>query len=394
MLKVTQLSSFGAVFILHACAVPSFDIKLDLSPEKRWNNVTTYYRDDMLAMVSSWNRTMRTKFEPDIFSQWLQVAKAQVPKDYHAELQGMADDLGLSAPASDLMLTFTLLYEMGSPTMCSGLLAAEADGNVIHGRNMDYQFKYEMPDGSKHDWPDVTFDVIFWRGGKKLMTMVGWPWINGMHTGMRFDGWSFEQNSRLISNDEGENLAAAKKGGVGFMWTVRKAMEKTEHFEDALQQLQDTNFMAPHYFVMAGAGSFEGAVLTIDRGGTLLKGSPALRRLEKEAGIWHLLQTNDDVSKAPLDPRRPVVEFTLAKKAQKDVSSDFVTETLRSLPLLIGKTAFSWLAIPKTGYYLTTVRNASVPSNSPEPSSEGMLEKVARPIRSKWTRRATLGIRP
>merc|ERR1719188_1674790 len=54
------------------------------------------------------------------------------------------------------------------------------------------------------------------RGGQPLYTSVTWPLQLGVHTAMRFGGWSFEQNTRRTGNDMVADLASGKRGSGPF----------------------------------------------------------------------------------------------------------------------------------------------------------------------------------
>jgi len=208
--------------------------------------------------------------------------------------------------------------------------------------------------------------------GKKLMTSVQWPFFVGFHTAMRFDGWTFEQNTRP-GNDAAENLNALQKGGKLFGTEVRRVMENVQSFDDAVQTLDATNWAAPMYMILAGAGEYEGAVITIDRGGKRLAESPPVQYVEKESGSWHLLQTNDDLDKPAQDPRRPIAEMLLKEHDQSEVSEDFMWQSVRGLPLYVDNTAFSWVASPKTGYHRTVIHSEPTPE-------QGSLESFVEPL--------------
>merc|ERR1719436_1458 len=131
-------------------------------------------------------------------------------------------------------------------------------------------------------WPDLSVDVTFLRGGQPLMTSVTWPMALGVHTGMRFGGWSFSQNTRRLGNDLELNTAAVQQGGKLFNILVRRVMERVPDFETAVQELWSAKLAAPMYFIMTGAGPFEAAVLTMDRLGAHEASSPPLTRLSKQ----------------------------------------------------------------------------------------------------------------
>merc|ERR1719221_158723 len=135
---------------------------------------------------------------------------------------------------------------------------------------MDYIFPFFVK-GHIDNWPQITFDVIWRREGKPFMTAVNWPGHIGVHTAMRYGGWTIEQNTRAQDNHQLANLVAARVGSVGFMIANRKIMESVPDYEDAIDAIQSTQFMAPHYFVMAGAAPFQGTILTINRVGPNLE---------------------------------------------------------------------------------------------------------------------------
>merc|ERR1719188_2124360 len=95
------------------------------------------------------------------------------------------------------------------------------------------------------------------RGGQPLYTSVTWPLQLGIHTALRFGGWSFEQNTRRSGNDMQEDLAALQKGGLQAGMFARKAMETIPDFETAVHTLWNGNWAAPQYFIMAGAQPWE-----------------------------------------------------------------------------------------------------------------------------------------
>ncbi|CAJ1438891.1 unnamed protein product [Effrenium voratum] len=341
-----------AVMLVAAAAVPTFHIDLEVPPQRRWAKVTDHYREEMHSMLSKYREIMQTKYSAQELAQWVSLIKANKAdheQEYHEELQG---DHRLAAAVQRAL------------------------------RNLDYKFAFRTPDGVEHDWPDVTFNAVFWRKGRQLIVATSFVLYNGIHTGMRFGGWTFEQNTRH-TNDKTLNLEAMNQGGHLFGWAVRSHMENIPSFAEAVQAISKTNFAAPQYFIMAGAGPFEGAVITQDRGISHLPDTPATQFLSNETGTWHLLQTNDDSNKLPADIRRPLTQFDLSKHKQEEVSPDFVWRYLEHMPLHSSVTVFSVLAVPQTGYWFTATRSEPAPKVKPALAS-------GRVGHTKWARRALL----
>ncbi|CAJ1404148.1 unnamed protein product [Effrenium voratum] len=330
--------------------VPRFDINLDLPPELRYKEVSEHYAEEILAFRG----TLNNKFTNEEQAQWLQVGAAH-GEEFLGELRGVAQAVNMTNDMN-LFVLFNMLYELESPTMCSGFLAADATGKVVHGRNMDYQFFFTMPDGSKKDWPDVTYEGIYWKGGQRIFTTINWPLWMGAHTAMRYDGWTFEQNTRLLKNEHHLNLQSAQNGGRKFGWVARKALETIPDFRTALRLFNGTKFMAPQYFIMAGAGDHEGAIISMDRNGAQIDAdTPPVRSLSRE-GNWFLLQTNDDANKKALDIRRPQVMERLSQRSPEEVSVNFAWDVVHKFPLYNKFTAFTWVGVPSTNYSQVVVR--------------------------------------
>mmetsp|Transcript_63307 Transcript_63307/g.196396 ORF Transcript_63307/g.196396 Transcript_63307/m.196396 type:complete len:217 (-) Transcript_63307:158-808(-) len=206
------------------------------------------------------------------------------------------------------------------------------------------------------------------------MVSVQFATMIGITTGMRIGGWSFQQNLRPSSFDVASTLAAARRGAEGYMLVARRVMEQVPDFASAVDALYAANLMAPQYFILAGAGPYEGAVLTIDREGQHLPGTPLVQRLGHRPGGWHLVQTNDDLYYLPRDARRPFINLALAASDQEQVSTDFVLQLLRTFPATHSMTVYTWVAVPASGFHQTTLNTkqaVEMPQLAAQPRGKG-----------------------
>lgn len=340
--------------------VPEIIVDLDLPPEHRWDLVCAYYNKTFPGMFSTiWDRKDKAQShcDEDCWKTWNKVHDPEAL----AEARGMARATG--TPLALIMLR-QIGYEMNFPhynKSCSGVLVAQPDGTVVHGRNMDYENTYTWH-GRDLTIDEVTVDVLFMKNGKPLISSVTWPMQLGIHTAMRIDGgWSFEHNTR-DNNDMNKNMNAARwQGSKPFSWTMRKMMENIPDFETALETVNRTHWMAPQYFIMAGSKPYEGAVVTLDRSGRHLKDTPPVQRLSAKkggylgvgAGPWYLVQTNDDVNKAPGDNRRNGVRPRILAASRKHMNERSLFNIMRGWPLKQGDTVFTWIATPSTGKHKT-----------------------------------------
>jgi hypothetical protein len=326
----------------------------------------------------------------DDWDEWLEIADKEFEKDPIAtqELEGMREAVNSKTPIKEDKL-FQLLYEMDFPLSCSGLLWADNDGTVIHGRNMDYAFHFNYTNKTTGEtrvmnWPDVTYEVLFKKGGKPLFISTAWPGDVGVSTAMRFNGWTFEQQTRLGLNNAKENLKAAKKGGRSFGLVARRLMETIGDFEKASSALYGSKFMAPQYFIMAGSKPYEGTVLTIDRLGKHEDSTPEPARLAEHPGTaWHIVQTNDDLDKNALDYRRPIEERLLADMHQDAVDVDHMWGSIHSFPLKNPFTVYTAVMVPATGYYETILPTDEVPVSSNAASAMQRAEALNSHVKLK-----------
>mmetsp|Transcript_73726 Transcript_73726/g.203510 ORF Transcript_73726/g.203510 Transcript_73726/m.203510 type:complete len:415 (+) Transcript_73726:103-1347(+) len=350
--------------------IPSFYVDLDAAPEDRWQNVTSHWLE--LGMYPQALRQIGplSSFAKELFKVM------EVDEEYLREMRGIVAQINDPEVSVDSLILESVGYELSgsvddpsflpqkSSIGCSGLLAAMPNGTVVHGRNMDYGgFEYVGKDGRVYHYPDVTVEVVFVKAGKPFITSTHWPGMTGIHTAMRYGGWSFEQNTRF-HGARTSLLYGLVQGSGGFMLRARKVMEQVADFETAVQQLAASNVMAPQYFIMAGPEPYQGAVITMDRGGEHLNGTPPVRRVSSGPPVvkdgqsyegWYVFQTNDDMGGMPVDLRTPTEQVRLRRSRQEMVSTDWVYDQLTTPPVFNDGTVFTTMYVPATGYHSTTV---------------------------------------
>lgn len=211
--------------------------------------------------------------------------------DQLEEVKGIeeeAKELGIPYVNMFMLLGWQIQGEIGEMNYCTGVVAARADGSMVHGRSFDF---FNFPSGLKmnHGFMHVTYK----RRGMSIFTSVQHIGQVGVHTGMRFGGYSIHEDTHLdiLKDSLRHNYQAAKDGAVNFMPALRSLLEEEATFDGAMQRISTMKTTKPHFFVLSGAGQREGAIWTMKRG-KLGK----VRRLEK--GIlglnWHMVQANDD----------------------------------------------------------------------------------------------------
>jgi len=363
MMVSTALFLLSALSLLpiYTARVPKFEVNLDVAPEKRWREVTKYYMEtgllqsNMEAKKHGYIAIMPREKE----EKWYPIFKKGIPEYMLREMEGIVATINELEPENDMNITVRSIilgqgkYEANYPVFCSGLLAAMTNGTTVHARNMDYPLQFPHK-GKMIGYPELTIQVDFMRSGKLLYSSTHWPLQLGLHTAMRYDGWSFQQNTRRTGDDVALNMEAGKSGGLQFSPFVRTLMETTPDYETAVEILKNANFMSTHYFILAGAKPYEGAVLTIDRNSQHMRRTPKPATLSEKQ--WSLYQPNDDRGKLasylnPSDPRRAFAELRLKVEKRSSVSPNWAVKLIRTPPLKNPFTVFTTVMVPATNYF-------------------------------------------
>mmetsp|Transcript_61446 Transcript_61446/g.190843 ORF Transcript_61446/g.190843 Transcript_61446/m.190843 type:complete len:411 (+) Transcript_61446:89-1321(+) len=353
----------GVLLLLAARAsdlVPTEVIDLDLPPEERWRDFALRHRDEIVAKSQGMGVLYERALGPAVAARWM--AAAPVSEELLAEYRSFVKYVDHPDVTLQRLVLTDMWHAVGAPTFaCTGLLAATPNGTVIHGRNVDYESDKlaEMAErlGVELRGGGGFYDGIFLRGGQPVVSFVGSVGNLGIHTGMRIGAWSWNSNARIAPNNMTANLLATESGSLNFPWVSRKYLLEIPDFASAVQAFSNTSFNAPNYFILAGAGSYEGVVITADRGGRLLPGTPAVQSLSAERGVWHLVQTNDDQLEPPLDARRGAALTRLARSPQSQVSMDFVERQMLAEPTTNSDTLLTWIANPGAGTHKTIPRS-------------------------------------
>ena len=160
---------------------------------------------------------------------------------------------------------FQIFYEI--LMQCTGILAKDEDGDVIHGRNMDFGVPVK----------NITVQVNWQRNNKTIGHSTN-SWDIKEYTGMRVDGWSVQANERVVLEPGLKPLNYAKSSLLltvnAFMIERHRPMglslreillNSGETYETAVQQLATVPLASPVYFIVGG--KTEGTVLSRDRRG-------------------------------------------------------------------------------------------------------------------------------
>jgi len=352
-----HMSGLRALRASEKVRITKAEINLDLPPKSRWTALVKQSPEGFMEFALL-GKAAKDALGPEA-GVWLQ--NARVPKDYMQELEGIVAALNMSADTVDYFVLATMNYDMDtyghgsadSVQGCSDILAAMPNGTVLHGRNLD--FEHERGTEQKNMW-----EITFTRKGKPLYMSIQNLGLMGIHTGMRFDGWSLAQNTRRPGMSPEANLEGARRGGISAFANLRMIMETTPDYGSAVARLASTKWIAPQYFIVAGTGPYEGAVLTIDV--PPADGSEPVATVEtlNPYTRWFLLQANDDrwaedteQMSMKDDVRFSTASSLTAQLSQESVSEETLRAIMQTVPILNADNIFYWFATPQLNTWHT-----------------------------------------
>lgn len=372
--------------------VPKFSINLDLDQKDRWSEVAATFKDEAYKITDYLKDQLPTWAFPIVET----IARNIEPyfTDYGDEMIGLADGLGLdlgdvvsvnliyqlerlglncsnwnnTGPTLDddaistpeLSCTQTRKkwedhladkYKNGPSGRCTSIVSMDEYGTITHGRNMDWS----IPDSLR----DLIIDVDFYRNGTLVATGTTAVGFVGLLNGVRHDGegWSVSMDARNHGGRIYFNLLQALETHC---LTPEQALRKTlesdwgaDGFEGAVKKLSDVQIVDDVYYIMAGTGPTDGAVVTRARQHAL----NVWRIDESEENGWFRVETNYDhwkpVPKAD-DRRDPANDMMIALGSPEGVNTDSMLSVLKTWPVFNPHTTFTSMINPSTGLHNTS----------------------------------------
>lgn len=345
-------------------ALKKYTIDLDKAPEDRFTEVVLDHKEYIQGIVT----VLRALMKGDAVQRV--IAAAKVPDEYRREMQAVADLVNVTYEDS-LMANY--YYELSSlPSVaaalpeewrgvatrsCTGIVAQNANGTVMHGRNQDYPPPFSP----------LQFDGTFVKGGKVVFeatTFAGTVGVGG--TCMVPGAFSAEINARSTNSPSVDDAVKyAAEGAWAFPLLLREGCTRGGSFVDVVQFLSDTPQINPGYYTVAGAAPGEGAIITRN---STVEGTDVLML---DAGYptdapWFLVQTNYDHWKGTGLDRRRESAIKLVSAIGRDAVDlaslwGVLSDTGNSTHVWPGvynvATIHTELIVPQTGEYHTYLRH-------------------------------------
>lgn len=346
-------------------AVSWYTVDLDLPPSKRWTGIITDKKADLVSMIEA-IKDLADSFVPsgkliDVVDKYLPLILSTLPYPFNEEIKGIAQDSGV--PLGEVVL-FNIFYEIF--TVCTSLVAEDANGNLFHGRNLDFGL-FMGWDLKNRSWTiteklrPLVVNVDFVRNNRTVFKSTNFAGYVGMLTGIKPRTFTLTMNERF-SLDGGYigilEWILGQRDGMWMSFLTRSVLENATSFEEAKNQLAQTKLLAPAYFILGGNQTGQGCVITRSRVLSL-----DIWELDRKQGRWYVLETNYDHWKEPffLDDRRTPAMKCMNQTTQANISIKTIYNVLSTKPVLNKLTTYTTLMDVSQGRLESYIRDCPSP---------------------------------
>merc|ERR1712216_665125 len=127
---------------------------------------------------------------------------------------------------------------------CTGVVARSASGEIIHGRNLDYDFVEAL---SK-----IVLVVDFAKNGKTIFTAVTFGPNPTFNTAVRYGSFSISHDERDEGNVLNNLWDVIILGRPATFGRIRQAVETLDRFDEAMDFFSSVKVSAASYFILGG----------------------------------------------------------------------------------------------------------------------------------------------
>ncbi|XP_037569256.1 acid ceramidase-like [Dermacentor silvarum] len=338
---------------LNSSVVPSFVINLDLPPRERWVEVAKAKETEVYKM----HEALKNLTVDVLGDRVLKLIDTEMPKllstlpwQFTEEMKSLSEITGL--PLGEVVL-YNVFYEFF--TVCTSIVAQDANGEIYHARNMDFGLFLGW-DSQNHTWAmtevlrPTVIKLDFQRSQKTVFKAVSFAGYLGILTGVKQGAFSMTVNERFNLNGGFIGLLEWILGDhsqhwVGFL--TRQLMENETSYDTAKAMLSTSKLIAPVYFILGGTRPGEGAIITRDRNSD----EADVYTLSDAADKWFVLQTNYDHWKPPpsYDDRRGPGMHCMRSLTQQSLGFGGLYDVLGTKPVINMLTVYAALMRPSTG---------------------------------------------
>uniref|UniRef100_A0A9J7XWT0 Acid ceramidase n=1 Tax=Cyprinus carpio carpio TaxID=630221 RepID=A0A9J7XWT0_CYPCA len=339
-----------------------YTVNLDLPPSERWTQVIKDKNTEVaVSLLMHCLLGLRPWPLLCICMSTLPLIVDTLPQPFNEEIKGIAAVSGI--PLGEITL-FNIFYEVF--TVCTSVVAEDFNGNIYHARNLDFGL-FMGWDRHNKTWTlteklkPLVVNVNFQRGNKTVFKSTNFAGYVGILTGIRPGEFSLTVNERFSVDGGYVGILEWILGWRDGMWMgflTRKVLENATSYEDAKNQLSQTELLAPAYFILGGNGTGQGCVITRTRINTL-----DIWELDMKLGRWYVLETNYDHWEKPMifDDRRTPAMKCMNQVTQANISLASIYDVLSTKPVLNKLTTYTSLMDVSAGTLESYIRDCPNP---------------------------------
>jgi len=330
--------------LLHADGIPKapevFNINLDLPPSERFKEVVLAKKQGIIALKNTIIQFINvTDYTIKALGFYEELVYSH--ENCYEELLGVAKYSGLTFGEVFLM---NFIYEILAS--CTSIISIDNEGNILHGRNLDYNFKEVLA--------EVTIRLRFWRNGTMLYEGDGEAGYLGLVTGLRPGAFGVTINERNKGGPWDTIYEVLFKKTFAVPYFIRKVLENAENFTSAVEMFSSEEFAAPCYLIVSGVKKNEGVVITIDRDGV----NNVTQINVDQPDQWYFVQTNydRDLPDPASDYRRVPAEIRMKAITREGINAQSMFDgVLNLVPNMRPSTILTSIMSAQTGYFNTTI---------------------------------------
>lgn len=173
--------------------------------------------------------------------------------EYYREIVSMANIFGMD---TYLLLMLNYAFEL-KHALCTSIVARQADGKIIHGRNMDFGFADAVR--------NATYIAKFYKGEEYMFESVMFAGYVGVASAYKPNAFSLTLNARDTDQSVEnyfETMGRIFLGENEIGMITRDLMMECADYACMVSMIPQLKTIVPMYFIMAGTGVNEGIVIS------------------------------------------------------------------------------------------------------------------------------------
>ncbi|KAF7663910.1 hypothetical protein LDENG_00195880 [Lucifuga dentata] len=342
-----------------------YTVDLDLPPSKRWSALITEKKTDLIELIQA-IKDLANAFVPsgrliELVDITLPLMVDTLPYPFGDEIKGIAAASGV--PLGEVTL-FNIFYEVF--TVCTSVIAEDANGKLFHGRNLDFGLFLGWDEKNK-SWiiseklKPLVVNIDFKRNNQIVFRSTNFAGYVGMLTGIKPHTFTLTMNERF-SLDGGYigilEWILGKRDGMWMSFLTRSVLENATSYKEAKTHLAETKLLAPAYFILGGNQTGEACIITRSRLFSL-----DIWEIDLDLDRWYVLETNYDHWKEPffLDDRRTPAMRCMNQTKQTNISLKTMYDVLSTKPVLNKLTTYTTLMDVSEGKLESYIRECPNP---------------------------------